>query len=88
MKTFEEYLKEKHFDTHIYLLDDDLLNHFDHWLSTLDTDELIQYSEDWCKKQIHLAEQSLVQRVRESIRKHKFDVEYTDSRHIEIVDDT
>ena len=51
-KTFEQYLQDKHFEIFNHILDDDLSDHFDHWLTTLDIDELIQYAEDWGKELI------------------------------------
>lgn len=45
MKTFTQYLQTIHMKEHPALLDDDLPDAFDNWLSELDTDELINYAD-------------------------------------------
>ena len=42
-KTFEEWLEEWHIELYPQILDDDLPDAFDHWLSSLDTEELLKY---------------------------------------------
>lgn len=43
MKTFTEYLQEVHMKAYPMLLDDDLPDHFDDWLSDLSIDEWIDH---------------------------------------------
>lgn len=45
MKTFTQYLQEMHMKEHPEVLDDDLSDHFDNWLSGLDTDTLIHFAD-------------------------------------------
>lgn len=52
--TFIDYLKEIHMQENPELLDDDLPDDFDRWISTLDIEEVIQHAEDWGKEQIRL----------------------------------
>ncbi len=52
MKTFEEYLKELHQDIFFDVLADELPDSFDNWVSTMDTDEMIKYAQDFNKEQI------------------------------------
>lgn len=43
---FEDFLREKHFELNPMLLDDDLSDHFENWLSNLDVQEVIDYAEE------------------------------------------
>lgn len=45
MKNFEEYLKEIHAELFPQLLDDDMPDHFDDWLGSLDGEEYINYAD-------------------------------------------
>ena len=42
---FTDYLQTIHMQLHPQILDDDLPDAFDNWLSELDTDELINYAD-------------------------------------------
>jgi len=45
---FENYLKDVHYDSYPELLDDDIPDHFDNWVSGLTLDELEGYSRRMC----------------------------------------
>jgi len=49
MKTFEEFLQEKHFEENPMILDDDLSDDYECWASNLDVQEIIAYAEEWGK---------------------------------------
>lgn len=49
-KTFEDYLAEKHMEQNPEILDDDLPNSFDTWLTDLQVDDFIAYAEAWGKE--------------------------------------
>lgn len=42
---FENFLKDKHAEQY-FGLDDDMYDAFEHWLSNLDTDELIKFADE------------------------------------------
>ncbi len=44
-KNFEEYLQEVHGNKFPTVLDDDLPDHFDDWLGTLDVQEVMDYAD-------------------------------------------
>ena len=46
---FEKYLQDVHFKLHPMLLDDNIPDHFDHWVSNLDAQEIIDYAEEAIK---------------------------------------
>lgn len=46
---FGEYLKEVHFNSHPMLLDDDIADSYDSWVSELDIADLIDYGNDAMK---------------------------------------
>lgn len=46
MKTFEEYLKEKHSETYMGT-DDSMPEAFDNWVSGLDIDDTIDYADNF-----------------------------------------
>lgn len=50
METFEDFLKEIHADLFPQLLDDDMPDHFDDWLGTLDGEDYIKWGELYGKK--------------------------------------
>lgn len=61
-KTFEDYLQEVHGEIFPMLLDDDMSDHFDDWLGTLDGEEYIKYAEAFVvsvRQQIKNAVQTL-----------------------------
>ena len=43
---FEDFLKQKHHEQNPMVLDDDLTDHFELWLSNLDIQEVIDYAEE------------------------------------------
>lgn len=45
---FENHLKDIHYDLYPGVLDDDLPDHFDNWVSSLELAELIKYAEEMC----------------------------------------
>lgn len=47
MKTFEQYLEEKCFELNPTVLDDNMPDYFNNWVSYLDTSEVIIYAEGW-----------------------------------------
>lgn len=49
-ETFEDYLKQVHFRQFPELLDDDLPDAFDSWVSGLDAQEIMEYAEDYGAK--------------------------------------
>jgi len=51
-KTFDEYLRAMHFQENQHLLDDDLPDAFDDWLSNIDANDIIDYAEEWGKQLI------------------------------------
>ena len=46
---FENFLKDTHYDLHPSVLDDDLPDHYDNWISSLSEKEIRDYAEDWWK---------------------------------------
>jgi hypothetical protein len=52
--TFEDYLKERHAENFPMLLDDDMPDHFDDWLGTLDEEDYIKYAEAYGKEAYNL----------------------------------
>jgi len=53
-KTFENYLQEQFIKTEPQVLDDDLTDAFDNWITDLDVQEVIDYAEAWGKLIIKL----------------------------------
>jgi uncharacterized protein (DUF1786 family) len=51
-KTFEEYLEMVHMNENPMILDDDLPDDFDRWLSNLDVSEVMAYAEKWHDEQL------------------------------------
>jgi len=47
MKKFGEFLQEKHFEENPQILDDDLSEAFEHWVSCLDILEVLDYGDKW-----------------------------------------
>lgn len=47
MKTFEDFLQEQHSELYPTLLDDDVPDHFDDWLGTLDGEDYIQFADEF-----------------------------------------
>lgn len=47
--TFENYLQKIHMDQNPEVLDDDLPDSFDNWLTGLQVDEVIAFAEEWGK---------------------------------------
>lgn len=45
MQTFEDYLKDVHGGLFPTLLDDDMPDHFDNWLGSLDGEEYMKYAQ-------------------------------------------
>lgn len=50
METFEDFLKEIHAELFPMLLDDDMPDHFDDWLGTLDGEDYIKWGDIYGKK--------------------------------------
>lgn len=50
LPTFEDYLKDRHAENFPTLLDDDMSDHFDDWVGSLDTDDVMRYAEDAVKR--------------------------------------
>ena len=50
MKTFEEYLQDKHADQY-QGLDDEMPDNFNEWLCDLDPDEWIEFAGKWVKEE-------------------------------------
>lgn len=50
--SFEDFLKDKHYEENPTILDDDLPDAFDDWLGNLDGHEYIRYADEWGKKLI------------------------------------
>jgi len=50
MKSFEEYLQEIHSNQADGVLDDNMPDDFDNWLSELDTAEVMEYAESYGKE--------------------------------------
>ena len=46
-KTFEEYLAHRHHEEYPEILDDNLPDAFDNWLSNLDVSEAMIYADAW-----------------------------------------
>lgn len=46
-ESFEDFLGRMHGEEEPMVLDDDLPDHFDHWLSNLDLEMVILYAEKW-----------------------------------------
>ena len=46
MKTFSEFLEDKHIELHPAVLDDDLPDSFDNWVTELQADDWMQYGEE------------------------------------------
>lgn len=51
-ETFENFLARMHMEDEPMVLDDDLPDHFDHWLSNLDLEMVILYAEKWHLEQL------------------------------------
>jgi hypothetical protein len=45
--TFENYLKNLHAQEHPEILDDDMPDSFDSWLTDLQPDDFIKYAQAW-----------------------------------------
>jgi hypothetical protein len=62
-KNFTEYLEEKFFDEYPMTLDDDIPDEFDSWLTCLDLDQIIIYSNEFAKakvlEQVELSKQAI-----------------------------
>jgi hypothetical protein len=55
--TFEKFMEEIHYQIFPEVLDDDLPDHFDHWLSVLDVANMMEWAELYGRQQF-LAGQS------------------------------
>lgn len=51
-ESFEEFLSRKHMEDEPTVLDDDLPDAFDNWLSNLGVDLMIVYAEKWHIEQL------------------------------------
>ena len=54
MKTFEDFLKNKHMELYPTILDDDLPDAFDNWLEGRTKEEIIEYAEEVLKEILQL----------------------------------
>jgi len=45
MKTYKEFLQDIHYSENTFVLDDDLPDHFDNWLSEQNSDDFMKYGE-------------------------------------------
>lgn len=50
MKTFEKWLEDYHDEIFPEVLDDDLPDHIENWISGLDIADLMEYAEDYGKE--------------------------------------
>jgi Zn/Cd-binding protein ZinT len=50
-RTFEDYLKEWHCELFPMILDDELPDKFNDWLGSRDTQDIIDYAENYGKEQ-------------------------------------
>ena len=48
--SFEEFLKDQHMELFPALLDDDIPDHFDNWLGSLNSDDFIGYADAFAIK--------------------------------------
>lgn len=64
-RIFEDFLTEKHADQYEGL-DDGMPDDYSEWLGNLDTDEVIQYANEYIKKELQkLLEQVLLEKIAE-----------------------
>ncbi len=50
MMTFEEFLQDKHLEIEVAILDDDLPDAFNDWLTTLDVESWLDYGDQYAKQ--------------------------------------
>ncbi len=50
MDGFEYFLAEKHLEAEPQILDDDLPDAFNDWLTTLDVEEFIKYGDEYARQ--------------------------------------
>lgn len=43
---FENFLKDKHYDLHQGILDDDLSDHYDNWIANLSVEDIYKYARE------------------------------------------
>jgi hypothetical protein len=53
-QTFEDFLKDKHYENNPKLLDDDLPEKFDTWIGDLQADDFIDYGQEYADSQVNL----------------------------------
>ena len=56
MRTFIDYLAEKHAEINPTILDDDMPDAFDDWMSDLDQDDLIKFADIYAGIKYHEGE--------------------------------
>jgi hypothetical protein len=45
--SFEDFLKQKHYEEHPMLIDDDLPDAFDNWLGEIDGEDYMKYGQEY-----------------------------------------
>jgi len=59
MKNFEDYLKEKHYEENPQVLDDDLPDSYDSWLTDLPVDDLIKHADEYTQLKLDQQKEEL-----------------------------
>lgn len=53
MDSFEDYLKEQHMNEFPEILDDDLPDHYDDWVGSLDAEDFIRFADLYGNMRAH-----------------------------------
>jgi hypothetical protein len=62
-RTFEDFLAEVHAGIFTTVQDDDLPDHFDNWLGTLDGDEYIKWADLFAREQYLAGQDNVLSKV-------------------------
>lgn len=70
-QTFTEYLQDIH-GKQYQGLDDEMPDDWEHWLSELSVDELIDYADNFAIKQARTASENLIERIAGGLKREGF----------------
>jgi len=73
MKTFEQFLKEKHSETYMGT-DDEINNKFELWLSELQVDNLLVYADDFINSIRQKDREELIEKIKNYYKTNTNDV--------------
>ena len=63
IETFEQFLQDRHIETEPAVLDDDLPDAFNDWLTRLDVDEWLEYGQEYAKSILPKVEEKILDKI-------------------------